>query len=57
MTVGVDVGFNGVIVDGAPNIKKFIGQPFANLLVWIRKQPGFRAKRLKAWDAKRKKGG
>jgi hypothetical protein len=41
MTVGVDVDDNDRIIDGAPVIKTFIGQPLKNLIRWMSRQAGF----------------
>ena len=47
MTVGVETDKTGRIVNSAPIVKKFIGQPLANLEVWMKKQGGYRKEELK----------
>lgn len=42
MTVGVRIDSDGVIRETPPVVRKFIGQPLANLRRWMSKQPGFR---------------
>lgn len=37
-TVRVTVDERGVIVDAAPLVRKFRGQPFSNLLRWAKQQ-------------------
>jgi hypothetical protein len=46
-TFGVTVK-NGLVVreDSAPISGKFAGQPFANLIQWLKKDRGFRAERM-----------
>lgn len=56
MTVWVKV-YRTTIVDTSPIVKKFRKQPFGNILAWMSKQPGFKAKRLKPWCDDRKEGG
>ena len=46
MTVAVEVR-DGVIVTAPPIVRKFLGQPPANLGRWLRRQPGFKAARLR----------
>ena len=41
MTVGVRTE-NGLIVEAAPIVRKFIEQPLANLQGWMRRQGGYR---------------
>ena len=41
MTVGVYV-VDGIVQDGAPIVRKFIGQPAKNLERWMSKQGEFR---------------
>jgi hypothetical protein len=41
MTVWLSVS-DGVIQDAAPVVRKFIGQPAANLEAWMQRQGGFR---------------
>ena len=43
LTASVDVTmeYPWTIVHGAPILRKFKGQPLANLLAWMSKQPGF----------------
>lgn len=48
MTVSVDIDGHGFIVDGAPVIQKFKGQPFGNLVRWMQKQGGFKMEQLGA---------
>lgn len=45
MTVGVAIE-EGLIVEAAPIVRRFIGQPSKNLGNWMRKQGGFRAAKL-----------
>lgn len=47
MTVAVHVN-DGVITDGPPIVRRFIGQRPENLGAWLRKQGGFQAARLDA---------
>jgi hypothetical protein len=42
MTVQV-ITENGVIVDAAPIVQKFKGQPLSNLIGWMKRQKGFRS--------------
>jgi hypothetical protein len=44
-TVGVEIK-DGVIVDAAPIVRKFIGQPTRNLGRWMRGIGGFQAVRV-----------
>ena len=46
MTVCVDVDAAGIIVAAPPIARKFIGQPSTNLGRWLRRQPGFRCRKL-----------
>ena len=41
MTVAVEVNDAGIIVEAAPTVHKFIGQPLQNLFNWMQKQRGF----------------
>jgi hypothetical protein len=41
MTVRVEVDNRGVITYAAPVVRRFIGQPCANLQRWMSKQGGF----------------
>lgn len=36
-TVAVYVNSDGMIVDAAPLVRKFVGQPFINLTRWVRR--------------------
>lgn len=40
MTVGI-ITKDGIIIDCAPIVRKFIGQKIDNLRNWLNKQPGF----------------
>ena len=42
MTVWVQVNSMGEITDTAPVIRKFIGQPFDNLIGWMERQGGLK---------------
>jgi hypothetical protein len=46
MTVSVDVDDKNVIIDGAPIINVFKGQPLTNLANWMKKHGGFRIKKI-----------
>jgi len=46
-TCRVDVNDRGIIVDGAPIVARFRGQPFDNLRRWIRKFPPVRVAALR----------
>lgn len=46
MTVGVGIDARDIVRDGAPIVRRFIGQPSRNLGAWMRRQGGFRAVRL-----------
>ena len=46
MTVRVTVNERGIVVDAAPVVRRFTGQPFRSLCVWMNKLPGFRRERL-----------
>ena len=46
MTVWVKTGKHGIIIDGAPIIKKFSGQPLENLERWMKRQGGFKKEKL-----------
>lgn len=52
MTVGVTVNNAGVIVDAAPVVRKFIGQPFKNLTRWMEQQGGLRVEELSGGNAR-----
>lgn len=41
MTVVVEER-DGIVVDAAPIVRKFIGQPLENLTRWMRQQGGYR---------------
>lgn len=41
MTVSADVNKDGVILDAAPIVRKFVGQHLMRLAVWMHKQGGF----------------
>lgn len=45
MTVAVQVS-DGLVREGPPIVRRFIGQRPENLGAWLRKQGGFRAERL-----------
>lgn len=45
MTVGVKVE-NGIIVDAAPIVKKFLGSELKRLVAWMTKQGGFKLEKL-----------
>jgi hypothetical protein len=47
MTILVVTDKDLVIVDAAPVVRKFIGQPAKNLADWMRKQGGFLCQELK----------
>lgn len=49
MTVGVKVE-NGIIVDAAPIVRKFVGQPVDNLKRWMNKQSGFKMEKIQNDD-------
>lgn len=46
MTFSVGVNDSNIIVDPAPIIKKFKGQPLNNLIGWMKKQGGFRSEKM-----------
>ena len=46
MTISVDVDDKNIIKQGAPIIKVFKGQPLTNLINWMKKQGGFKIKKL-----------
>lgn len=46
MSVWAQVDEGGTLVDTANITKKFVGQPFPNLLSWLRKMGGLRVKKL-----------
>lgn len=46
MTVAVACDEEDMIVEAAPIVRRFVGQPAANLGRWLRKQGGFRAEKL-----------
>lgn len=59
MTVGVRVE-GGLVVDCAPVVRRFVGQPAENLARWLRRQGGFEVRLLrgapvnkKAWETAR----
>ena len=45
MVVGVRV-VDGVVVEAAPIVRKFVGQPLANLVRWLSRQKGFNQMKL-----------
>ena len=45
-TVQVETNGSGKIVDGAPVIHKFIGQPLDNLLKWLNTKGGYDIMRI-----------
>jgi len=47
MTVGVDTDKKGIIIKGAPITRKFKGQHIKDLVKWMKKQRGFKAKEIK----------
>lgn len=47
MTVLVALDERRVIVDAAPIVRRFIGQPASRLGDWMRRQGGFRLVRLR----------
>ncbi len=44
---------NGMIVDTAPVVKRFIGQPYMNLINWFRRFGKVRVERLDDIDLKK----
>ena len=46
MTVMVEVDNKGRVVDAAPVVRRFIGQPFRNLTLWFKKLGGLRCKQI-----------
>jgi hypothetical protein len=46
MTVGVTTDASGIVVEAAPIVRKFIGQPLDNLVRWLSKQQGFQVQEL-----------
>lgn len=46
MTVGVRLEDGRIAAANPPIVRRFIGQPFANLVRWMRGQGGFRMERL-----------
>jgi hypothetical protein len=46
MTVYCETDNNGIIIESAPIIKKFIGKPLNNLELWMKKQGEFIIKEL-----------
>jgi hypothetical protein len=47
VTVMVDTDADGKITKAAPAVNIFVGQHLNNLVKWLRKQGGFKYKRLK----------
>ena len=45
-TVRVEVDWHGRITDAATLVRKFVGQPWKNLVNWCRKIGGLRIKEL-----------
>jgi len=50
MTISVDVDAEDIIIDTPPIVQKFKGQPLDNLIRWMKKQGGFRIKRMTNTD-------
>jgi len=46
MTVGVTTDDDNVIVDAAPVVRKFVGQPLGNLIGWMSRQGGLQVEEL-----------
>jgi len=46
MTFWVQTAMSGAIIDAAPIAQRFVGQPFANLECWLRRQGGYRKESL-----------
>jgi hypothetical protein len=46
-TVLVDTDSNGKITKAAPVVNVFVGQPLSNLVKWMKKQGGFKFKKLR----------
>lgn len=46
MTVGATVDEGGIVVDGPPIVRRFVGQRLERLVGWMRKQGGLRIERL-----------
>lgn len=57
MTVGVAVDPDtGKIIDAAPIVRKFVGQPLRNLINWMSRQGGLRIVEMKDYhDAYRRR--
>jgi len=45
MTVRVKVRA-GMVIEAAPIVRCFVGKPFSALIVWMRRQAGFKMERL-----------
>ena len=46
MTVAVELDKDDNIIEAAPIVRKFMGQPLENLALWMNKQDGFRIEEL-----------
>jgi len=46
MTVAVETDEDDKIVEAAPIVRKFIGQPLEDLAMWMNKQDGFRIEEM-----------
>ena len=42
MTVFAEANRHGVVVDTAPIVRVFIGQPIDNMIRWLKRQNGYR---------------
>ena len=54
MTFGVSTKSRAkkeIIVDAAPIVRKFVGQPLTNLIKWMKKQGGLKIHLYEASDA------
>ena len=49
MTVGISV-VDGIIVDAAPVVRKFVGQRLRNLVGWMQQHGGFKMVELKNYS-------
>ena len=38
MTIGVRISADGIVQEGPPIVRKFIGQPLRNLTNWLQRQ-------------------
>ena len=50
MTVSVDIDSERIITATPPILQVFKGQPLDNLIKWMKKQGGFRIKRMTNFD-------